>query len=135
MGLLSGCGSDDATTPVGSSPAGSSDAITCKLSIRRHLETSTFQTEQLTVQSHQDERETTLGPFRVRLLFFDDGFEARSLNVYVYSRERRRLLTQDLYQLPDTLRNQFLGDQGFSGLKCVRDPDSRAELQYLCEAG
>lgn len=86
------------------------------------------------MRSHQDEREATLGPFRVRLLYFDDGFEARSLNVYVYSRQRRRLLTQDLFQLGDTLRNQFVGDQGFTGLRYVRYPDSRAELQYICEA-
>lgn len=134
VGALAGCGSDDSTPSAASSPAGSSNAITCEFSVRRNLETSTFETEELTVRSHQDERESKLGPFRVRLLYFDDGFEARSLNLYVYSAQRRSLLTQDLFQLGDTVRNQFVGDQGFTGLKYVRNPGSRAELQYICEA-
>ncbi|MDQ3954434.1 MAG: hypothetical protein M3285_02665 [Actinomycetota bacterium] len=133
IAVLVGCGADDSAPSAASSPDRSSNAITCKLSFRRNLETSTFQTEELTVRSDQDERESKLGPFRVRLLYFDDGFEPSSLNVYVYSRQRRRLLTQDLFQLGDTLRNQFVGDHGFTGLRYVRYPDWRAELQYICE--
>jgi hypothetical protein len=132
-GSVAGCGSDEPTTSASANPTDSPEAIACDFSFRRSLETSQFQSERLTVRSHQDERESRLGPFRVRLLLFDDGFEARSLNVYVYSVERRKLLTQDLYQFGETLENQFVGDQGFSGLRYVRNPDSRAELQYICE--
>lgn len=41
-----------------------------------------------------------------------------------------------LYQMPRTepIRNQFVGDHGFTGLNYVYHPTTRAEMQYLCLA-
>ena len=66
----------------------------------------------------------------------DDGFEAPSFIVYVYSTSTRRLIEHTLYQFERGTgpANQF-GSHGFTGLNYVRAPGSRAELQYFCRYG
>ena len=80
----------------------------------------------------------------MRISYFDDGFETPAFNAVVKSTGAMEDISARLYQLervsdeqgapakrPD---NEFVGGHGFTGLAYEFDPDSRAEIQYWCEA-
>ena len=58
------------------------------------------------------------------------------LRLWVTPADREKELVSQLYQfsLIDSVRNQFLGNHGFTGLSYVYHPESRAELQYTCKS-
>jgi hypothetical protein len=83
-----------------------------------------------------------------RITYFDDGYETPVFNVVVRSPGSGDIAAKS-YQLqrlgeqggPDTQggdagkpENEFVGGHGFTGLGYVFDPDSKAEVQYFCEA-
>lgn len=84
----------------------------------------------------------------VRITYFDDGYETPVFNVVVRSPGDGDI-TAKAYQLqrigeqggPDQQggearrpENEFVGGHGFTGLGYVFDTDSKAEIQYFCEA-
>lgn len=84
------------------------------------------------------------GQMRARISYFDDGFESPAFNVVVRSPGHKEDITARLYQLERMSdepsapakrpESEFVGGHGFTGLGYVFDPDSKAELQYWCEA-
>ena len=104
--------------------------------------------ETLSVEAEQDSQiHADRARFRhmsVKITYFDDGFESPAFNVIVRSPGRPKDLAARLYQFqrvgdeaeapaekPD---NEFVGGHGFTGLGYVFDVDSRAEIQYFCNA-
>ena len=80
----------------------------------------------------------------VRISYFDDGFESPVFNVVTKSTGAKEDISARLYQLERVSEqeggpakrpeNEFVVGQGFTGLAYEFDPDSRAEIQYYCEA-
>lgn len=84
------------------------------------------------------------GQMSMRISYFDDGFESPAFNAVVKSTRARKDISARLYQLERTNeqqgaqaqkpKNEFVGGHGFTGLAFEFDTDSRAQLQYFCEA-
>ena len=58
--------------------------------------------------------------------------EGRSLSIRVTDGDR--VVTSDLYQLGKSLRDQFAGGHGFTGLRDAYGADG-SEVQWWCTAG
>ena len=148
--FLAACGSSGSVTPT-TQPSDGSDkkleSITCTFSFVARAG-GPGREETLAVDAGQDSQEdrdsVRFGQMRARISYFDDGFESPAFNVVVRSPGHKEDITARLYQLermsdepsapakrPD---NEFVGGHGFTGLGYVFDPDSKAELQYWCEA-
>ena len=66
----------------------------------------------------------------------NDAPGEHTFRVWVTVSDTQAEIVAQLYQLPltEAVRNQFVGDHGFTGLGYVYHPVSRAELQYTCKA-
>ena len=66
--------------------------------------------------------------------FQDDQFEGHALYIAVTNLETGVELTRQLYQFDaeNSIKNQFIGDHGFTGLNYVFHPAESAEMQFFC---
>ena len=91
-----------------------------------------------------DEDRVRFNEMSVRIRYFDDGFESPAFNVITKSTGKKEDISARLYQFQRTSdeprapakrpENEFVGGHGFTGLAYEFDPDSKAELQFWCEA-
>jgi hypothetical protein len=89
--------------------------------------------EQVTLRFPRDEAVVEREDGTVRLLTATEEGTAGSLAVIVLN-GRGDELARGLYQVSDTLADQFGGGHGFTGLVIWRDPATGAEVQFYCAA-
>jgi hypothetical protein len=146
--ILGACGSSGSVTPTAQPSDGSAEkleSISCTFSYVPRAGREGRQ-ETLSVETEQGSQGQAVrfGQMVARISYFDDGFESPAFNVVVRSPGHKEDITARLYQLERTSdepsapakrpENEFVGGHGFTGLGYVFDPDSKAELQYWCEA-
>ena len=113
-------------------------AIDCHLAYRSSV-TVGIEREETVSFTASDANETVSFPqlkFQAQYSAGQESWAERALRLSVTPAESSNELTAQLYQLSktDPLRNQFVGDHGFTGLHYVYHPTSGAELQYWCIA-
>jgi hypothetical protein len=129
--LILGSCSGTQTTPV---PLN----IDCHLAYRSSVTMGIEREETLSFSATDDSQTVAFSQLQFQAQYWAgaEQWAERALKVSVLPAESSNELAAQLYQLSKTepLRNQFVGDHGFTGLHYIYHPTSGAELQYWCVA-
>jgi hypothetical protein len=123
-------------TPGSGKPA--SSAIECLVAYSARAGRGIDREETVLLSAEARQQELNLGDltFHARYWPPDASPGEHTFRAWVTASDTQAEVVAQLYQLPlDTaVRNQFVGDHGFTGLSYVYHPVSRAELQFTCQA-
>lgn len=135
--VLIGCNETQAQatdTPAASVPL----SIDCHLAYRSSVTIGIEREETVSFSATDDSQKVTFSQLQFQAQYWAgaEQWAERALKVSILPAEGSNELAAQLYQLSktETLRNQFVGDHGFTGLHYVYHPTSGAELQYWCVA-
>lgn len=113
-------------------------SIDCHLAYRSSVTVGIEREETLSFAAATDSQTVTFSQLQFQAQYWAgvEPWEERALKVSALPAEGNSELAAQLYQFSktETLRNQFVGDHGFTGLHYVYHPTSGAELQYWCIA-
>ena len=144
--VLAACGSPSAGIAPAAQPSDGSnerlERIDCHVSYNPN---KTGKTAELSVVAEGSQKDSVkFRKMSMRIAYFDDGFESPAFNAVVRSLEAGKDISARLYQLkrvgdePEAPaqkpENEFVGGHGFTGLAYEFDTESKAQIQYYCEA-
>jgi hypothetical protein len=135
--VLAGCAAAPwAAAPGSGAPPSSAVECLVAYSARAGTGIDREQTVLLSVETRQQELD--LGDLTFHAQYWPPGASPgeHTFRVWVTDNDAQSEVVAQLYQLPlnAAVRNQFMGDHGFTGLSYVHHPVSRAELQFTCQA-
>ena len=135
--MLAGCrGSQAQSNEAQAAPVPLS--IDCHLAYRSSVTVGIEREETISFSATDDSQTVTFPQLQFQAQYWAgaEQWAERALKVSILPAEGGNELAAQLYQMSKTeaLRNQFVGDHGFTGLHYVYHPTSGAELQYWCVA-
>jgi hypothetical protein len=129
-------GGREAAALPASQPA--SSAVDCLVAYSARAGTGIDWEETVTLSAEAREQTFDLGDlvFHARYWPLGESPGEHTFRVWVTAGDTAAEIVSQLYQLSSTeaVRNQFVGDHGFTGLSYVYHPVSKAELQFTCKA-
>ena len=134
--LLTSCSSSFGTEQ-GSVAVSKAEAIVCTAAYRADVGTSNLREESLTLLDANDRQSIVFDELTFTAEYASGELDReRTLRTWVTTNTSPDELTTQLYQLPLDAgpQNQFVGGHGFTGLNYIYHPETRAELQFWCEA-